>query len=201
MRSGSICLCLLLVANLTACTTWRNMTSKLTGSSSNTVVDDSQAAAPNAPAGTLPAKVTAVGHGAPPTQSGLSPEQRRILTMRAAKYDALRALAETVAGFRITSNSTISSAMLTNDSFRVYVEAYVRGAQVVSIKPLPGGAYETIVELQLGPDFQRAATQAYGSSVSSANTHTPTTRVTMSSQPTAASAPLTSNSSNFYLAK
>jgi hypothetical protein len=105
----------------------------------------------------LPAKVVAVGYGAMPTQEGLSPSQRRLLSMRAAKLDAYRALAETVSGVKITGNSTVSALTLNNDGFRVYIESYLRGARVVTVTPLPDGAFETTLELTLGGDFYRAA--------------------------------------------
>jgi hypothetical protein len=76
--------------------------------------------------------------------------------MRAAKLDAYRALAETVAGIKITGTSTVSAMALTSDSYKAYIEAYMRGARVVSITPLPDGAFETILELTLGGDFYRA---------------------------------------------
>lgn len=113
-----------------------------------------------APAVSLPAKVTAVGYGTTPTAEGLSPDQRRMMAIRASKLDAYRALAETVAGLKITGSSTVNAVALTNDSFRVYVDAYLRGARLVSITPLPGNGYETVLELNLSPDFQQGATQA-----------------------------------------
>lgn len=108
----------------------------------------------------LPPKVTAIGYGALPTQEGFSLEQRRILAIRASKLDAYRALAETVAGLKITGSSTVSAVTMTNDSFRVYVEAYLRGARVLTVTPLPGGSYETVLELQFGGDFYRDARNA-----------------------------------------
>ena len=104
----------------------------------------------------LPTKVTAVGFGAMPVGDGLTPAQRHLLAMRAAKLDAYRALAETVAGIKITGTSTVSAMALTSDSYKAYIEAYMRGARVVSITPLPDGAFETILELTLGGDFYRA---------------------------------------------
>ncbi|WP_051534780.1 LPP20 family lipoprotein [Deefgea rivuli] len=108
----------------------------------------------------LPTKVTAVGYGAMPVGDGLTPAQRHLLAMRAAKLDAYRALAETVAGIKITGSSTVSAMALTSDSYKAYIEAYMRGARVVSITPLPDGAFETILELTLGGDFYRATPPA-----------------------------------------
>lgn len=104
----------------------------------------------------LPTKVTAVGYGAMPVGEGLTSAQRHLLAMRAAKLDAYRALAETVSGIKITGTSTVSAMALTSDSYKAYIEAYMRGARIVSITPLPDGAFETILELTLGGDFYRA---------------------------------------------
>ena len=108
------------------------------------------------PPAALPSKVTAVGYGAMPVGEGLSAAQRHLLAMRAAKLDAYRALAETVAGIKIIGNSTVSAMALTSDSYRAYIEAYLRGARIVTITPLPDGAFETVLELNLGGDFYQA---------------------------------------------
>lgn len=113
--------------------------------------------ATNMPPVVLPSKITSIGYGAQPTQEGLSLEQRRLLAMRASKLDAYRSLAETVAGLKITGNSTVSAVTMNNDSFRVYIEAQLRGARVLTVTPMPGGSYETILELQLGGEFYRDA--------------------------------------------
>jgi hypothetical protein len=93
--------------------------------------------------------VSAAGYGAPPQIEGLSGAQRRLMSMRASKLDAYRALAETVQGFRLAGNSTVAALSVQNDSFRTYVDAYLRGARVVSMNALPEGAYETILELDM----------------------------------------------------
>lgn len=157
----------------------------------------------------LPQRITAVGYGALPNIEGLSQEQRRIMAMRASKLDAYRALAETVDGLKLTGTSTVSAVALTNDSFRVYIEAYLRGARVLSTNPLPGGSYETVLELQLGGDFYQDASAASRKLALSAAT--PAAKVTV--KPTEApvtAAPAHDNqsaqaasapSSNFYLSK
>ncbi|WP_373976201.1 LPP20 family lipoprotein [Chitinibacter sp. SCUT-21] len=116
----------------------------------------------------LPSKVTAVGYGAMPTMDGLSPSQRRLLAMRASKLDAYRTLAEMVSGVKITGNSTVSAMALNNDGFRAFVESHLRGARVVTVTPLPDGAFETTLELTLGGDFYRAAQIASPSGASEA---------------------------------
>lgn len=130
----------------------------LAGCASSGASSGAQAAATSTVS--LPARVTAVGYGTTPTAEGLSPDQRRMMAIRASKLDAYRALAETVAGLKLTGSSTVNAVALTNDSFRVYVDAYLRGARLVSITPLPGNGYETVLELNLSPDFQQGAAQA-----------------------------------------
>lgn len=98
-------------------------------------------------------KLSALGYGNMGTFEGYTPGQRRLMAMRAAKLDAYRALAEQVHGVRVTGNSTVAAMVSQNDSFRVYVDAYVRGAKVASITPMAEGNYETVLELELGGDF------------------------------------------------
>lgn len=111
----------------------------------------SAAMAVNMPAKTV--KLSALGYGNMGTFEGYTPGQRRLMAMRAAKLDAYRALAEQVHGVRVTGNSTVAAMVSQNDSFRVYVDAYVRGAKVASITPMAEGNYETVLELELGGDF------------------------------------------------
>lgn len=93
------------------------------------------------------AKLTAVGYGATSSYDGYTVGQRRLMAMRASKLDAYRSLAEQVYGVRVAGNSTVAAMMAQNDSFRVFVDAYLRGARVVSITPMADGNYETIMEL------------------------------------------------------
>jgi len=73
--------------------------------------------------------------------------------MRASKLDAYRALAEQVQGVRVNGNSTVAAMMSQIDSFRVYVDAYLRGAQVITVTPIADGNYETTMELSLDDRF------------------------------------------------
>jgi outer membrane protein FlgP len=104
--------------------------------------------------------VSAAGYGAPPQIEGLSGAQRRLMSMRASKLDAYRALAETVQGFRLAGSTTVAALSVQNDSFRIYVDAYLRGARVVSMNALPEGAYETLLEL----DMSKLASESSSSS-------------------------------------
>lgn len=98
-------------------------------------------------------KITAVGYGASSSYEGYTPGQKRLMAMRTSKLDAYRALAEQVQGVRVTGNSTVSSMMAQVDSFRVFVDAYIRGAQVVTVTPMNDGNYETTMELTLDSRF------------------------------------------------
>lgn len=97
-------------------------------------------------------KVTAVGYGAS-RENGYTPGQRRLMAMRASKLDAYRALAEQVQGVRVNGNSTVAAMMAQVDSFRVYVDAYLRGVQVVTVTQMEDGNFETTVELTLDDQF------------------------------------------------
>ena len=92
-------------------------------------------------------KITAVGHGATSSFDAYSTGQKRLMAMRASKLDAYRTLAERVYGIRITGNTTVAGMMVQNDSFRVYIDATLRGAKIQSITPMADGNYETVVEM------------------------------------------------------
>ena len=110
-------------------------------------------------------RITATGYGATSNFDGYSTGQRRLMAMRASKLDAYRALAEQVYGVRIKGNTTVGALVAQNDGYRVYVDAYLRGARVVSVTPMAEGNYETEVEIEMPADFsQRVATTAAKSS-------------------------------------
>lgn len=81
------------------------------------------------------------------------------MAMRASKLDAYRALTEEVYGVRITSNSTVSALVSQHDNFRAYVDAYLRGAKVLTVTPLADGNYETVMELEISDQFYDALNQ------------------------------------------
>mgnify|MGYP000091252875 CR=1 FL=1 len=99
-----------------------------------------------------PIHVGATGYGAPPPK--YYPEnQRRLLAMRASKIDAYRALAETVNGLRIRGGTTVGDMVVQQDRYRVFVDAYVRGARILSVTANDDGNYETTVELLVDENF------------------------------------------------
>jgi len=107
-------------------------------------------------------KVSAVGYGSTSAATGLTPGQKKLLGMRASKMDAYRSMAEQVAGVRVTGNTTIADMMSKNDGLRIAVDAYVRGARVITVTPMSDGNYETILEVELDTQFTSAACQNPG---------------------------------------
>lgn len=103
--------------------------------------------------------LTAIGYGATTTYNNYTPGQKRLMAMRASKLDAYRALVEQVYGVRITSNSTVAGLAAQHDSFRAYVDAYVRGAKVLTVTPMSEGNYETVLELELNEQFYQNVNQ------------------------------------------
>jgi hypothetical protein len=77
----------------------------------------------------------------------VAPAQRKLLAMRAARLDAYRAMAEQVYGLRVEGGSTVGSLALKDDSFKVYIDAFIRGARVTNVAQRDDGTYETTVEM------------------------------------------------------
>jgi hypothetical protein len=98
-------------------------------------------------------RLTAVGYGATSNFEGYTAGQKRLMAMRASKVDAYRAIAEQIYGVRIKGQTTVSAMVAQSDSFRSYVDAYVRGARVLSVTPMADGNYETELELDLPVNF------------------------------------------------
>jgi hypothetical protein len=101
-------------------------------------------------------RIRVVGYGAPPTSKELSPVQRRLLAMRASQLDAYRSVAEQVQGFKLSGSSSVGNLVTVNDTFRVYVDAYLRGVRLLSTEFKPDGSSETIAEVVLDEGFFKA---------------------------------------------
>ncbi len=97
-------------------------------------------------------KVSATGYGAPPPK--YYPEnQRRLMTMRASKIDAYRALSESINGLHIWGGTTIGDMVIEKDKYRVFVDGFIRGARITSVNANEDGNYETVVELVIDSRF------------------------------------------------
>jgi len=84
------------------------------------------------------------GYGAPPARI-LSPMQKRLLSLRAAKLDAIRALGEIVSGMKIWGGSTLSDLALHSDKVHVHLDSFVQGAKILSTNRMEDGSYEAVV--------------------------------------------------------
>jgi outer membrane protein FlgP len=111
--------------------------------------------APGAPSAII--TLSATGYGAVNTAAcrgdceRVSPAQRKLLAMRASRLDAYRAMAEQVYGVRVEGGSTVGSLALKDDSFKVYIDAFIRGARVTNTALREDGTYETTVEMDFDP--------------------------------------------------
>ena len=97
--------------------------------------------------------LTGVGYGTESSYEGHTDGQRRIMAIRAAKVDAIRTLAEQAYGVRVSGQTTVQAAMVQNDSARVYVDAFIRGARFVQVTSMAQGNYEATAELTLDQHF------------------------------------------------
>nr|WP_091705308.1 LPP20 family lipoprotein [Marinobacter persicus] len=79
--------------------------------------------------------------------------RKRLMARRASQLDAYRNLAERVYGTVVFGSSTVHDFVLRSDSFRTYVDSYVRGARTVSVTEHSDGVVETVMELKLEPHF------------------------------------------------
>lgn len=95
---------------------------------------------------------TAHGIGIPP-KNPASPLQAREMTRKAAWSVALRNLLEVVKGIHVSSTTTVSNYVTTNDEVRTKVEGFVKGARIVNEQEMPDGSYKTTVEMKLGGEF------------------------------------------------
>lgn len=102
-----------------------------------------------------PVTIRVTGVGAPPVSTSLTPSQRKLLGLRAAKLDAFRSIAEEVQGMKLVGNSAVSNMLATNDAFRTYVDAYLRGVKILSNTMAPDGTTEAVAEIVLDHDFYR----------------------------------------------
>jgi len=71
------------------------------------------------------------GEGVAPSDRPLAAGQKRLLALRAAKVVALRELAETLSGVRISGETCIEDAAAKSDQVKAAVDGTVKGAEVV----------------------------------------------------------------------
>ncbi len=71
------------------------------------------------------------GEGVAPSDRPLSGPQKRLMALRAAKVVALRELAETLSGVRVSGETCVQDAAAKSDQVKAAVDGMVRGAEVV----------------------------------------------------------------------
>lgn len=75
-------------------------------------------------------------------QPGKTTNEKRLMAIRAARMDALRDLTEQVHGIRINASTTISQAVVRDDSLSAVVQGTLRGARTVRVTPKGSDSYE-----------------------------------------------------------
>ena len=60
-----------------------------------------------------------------------------------------------VQGMKLVGNSSVSNMIATNDGFRTYVDAFLRGVRIVSTTMQPDGTSEAVAEIVLDQDFYK----------------------------------------------
>lgn len=96
-------------------------------------------------------RLTGIGIAAVSAGDDTSFNQRQIAAIRAAKLEALRALAEQLTGVRLQSKSTLAAAAMTHDSVETSVDTTLKGVRYVSVQPVQRGIYQAIAEIDVRP--------------------------------------------------
>lgn len=90
----------------------------------------------------------AVGHGVIPGDIE-NPTQAALMARSAAIADAYRNLAMAVNGVRVTGSTYVKNFVTKSDEIRTKVQAFIRGAEIVSEKQLPDRSFEVIMQIPL----------------------------------------------------
>lgn len=94
-------------------------------------------------------RIAAIGHGAIAEDKDKSLAQRQLLAIRAAKVDALRALAEQVEALHIQSATTSEGYAKLSDRTTIGLDTVLRGVRYVSVEPIEPGIYQARVEIDI----------------------------------------------------
>lgn len=94
-------------------------------------------------------RVYGVGHGIVDEDPSRPLLERQLEAIRAARVDALRALAEQARGVRIESVSQGETHRLSGDKAVVRVDTQLQGVRYLKVEPVQPGLYQAIVEMDV----------------------------------------------------
>ena len=103
-------------------------------------------------------RVIGIGYAVINAQPGKSPEEKRLMAIKASKLEAYKSLAEQIYGQYLESRGTLSNLKLSDEEITSRVEGLVVGARVVSIKPISTDSYETVLEVGYAESVDYLAT-------------------------------------------
>ena len=92
-------------------------------------------------------RLVGVGYAVINAQPGSTPEEKRLMAIKASNLYAYRSLTEQVYGQWIDASDNLVDFALTEDQLKARVEGVIYGARLVSITPVGGETYETKLSL------------------------------------------------------
>ena len=92
-------------------------------------------------------RLVGVGYAVINAQPGSTPEEKRLMAIKASKLEAYKSLAEQIYGQYLESRGTLNNLSLGEEQLVSRVEGLIVGARVVSIKPISTDSYETTLEI------------------------------------------------------
>jgi hypothetical protein len=91
--------------------------------------------------------ISATGYAVISSQPGKTLNQRRLMAIRVARMDAMRALTEQIHGLIVESETKLSENVLQSDVMRTAVSGAIRGARTVRIEPKGSDTYSVALEI------------------------------------------------------
>ena len=92
-------------------------------------------------------RLVGVGYAVINAQPGNTPEEKRLMAIKASKLEAYKSLAEQIYGQYLESRGSLSNLKMGDEELISRVEGLIVGARVVSIKPISTDSYETVLEI------------------------------------------------------
>jgi hypothetical protein len=88
-----------------------------------------------------------IGYAVVSVQPGRNTAHKSLMAIRAARMDAMRALAEQIHGLQVDSRTTMAEAVVQSDTLRATVSGVIRGARTIRIEPQSSDVYEVVLEV------------------------------------------------------